>query len=65
MNIEKFDLKEDKMQKWICNVCGYIYDPAAGDPENGVTPGTAFEDLPDDWVCPECGVGKDQFSKTE
>ena len=51
------------MQKWMCQVCGYIYDPAKGDPANSVDPGTAFEDLPDDWVCPECGVGKDQFEK--
>lgn len=51
--------------KYVCNVCGYIYDPAAGDPGNGIKPGTEFEDLPDDWVCPECGVGKDQFSPAE
>lgn len=53
------------MQKWVCQVCGYVYDPAVGDPANGVKPGTAFEDIPEDWVCPECGVGKDQFEKTE
>jgi rubredoxin len=51
------------MQKWVCDVCGYIYDPAVGDPANGVPAGTSFENIPDDWVCPECGVGKDQFSK--
>jgi flavin reductase (DIM6/NTAB) family NADH-FMN oxidoreductase RutF/rubredoxin len=50
------------MKKYICSVCGYIYDPAKGDPDSGVAPGTAFEDLPDDWVCPVCGVGKDQFN---
>ena len=50
------------MQKWVCVVCGYIYDPEAGDPSQGVEPGTAFEALPDDWVCPDCGVGKDDFS---
>ena len=50
-----------KMKKYKCIMCGYIYDPAVGDPDNGVQPGTAFENLPDDWVCPECGVGKDQF----
>lgn len=50
------------MKKYICDVCGYVYDPAQGDPEHGVTAGTAFEDIPDDWVCPVCGVGKDQFS---
>jgi len=44
-------------------VCGYIYDPAEGDPDNDVAPGTAFEDIPDDWVCPECGARKDEFSK--
>jgi len=49
-------------KKYICDGCGYVYDPAQGDPEHGVTAGTAFEDIPDDWVCPVCGVGKDQFS---
>ena len=53
------------MDKYVCDVCGYVYDPAAGDPDNGVEPGTAFEDLPDEWVCPECGVGKDEFSPAE
>ena len=53
------------MDQYICDVCGYIYDPAKGDPMNGVAAGTSFADLPDDWVCPECGVGKDQFSKVE
>jgi len=52
-----------KMGKYKCLVCGYIYYPSAGDPENGIAPGTSFEDLPDTWVCPECGVGKDQFEK--
>ena len=50
------------MKKYVCDVCGYVYDPAAGDPDNGIAPGTAFEDLPADWVCPLCGVGTDQFS---
>jgi len=49
------------MKKHKCSVCGYIYDPAVGDPDNGVAAGTAFEDLPDDWVCPERGAGKDEF----
>ena len=49
------------MEKWICTVCGYVYDPAVGDPTNGVAAGTAFADVPDDWVCPDCGVGKDMF----
>ncbi len=50
------------MQRYLCNVCGYIYDPRQGDPEHGIQPGVSFADLPDDWVCPECGVGKDEFS---
>ena len=50
------------MEKYVCDVCGYVYDPAIGDAENGVEPGTAFADLPDDWVCPECSVEKDDFS---
>ena len=50
------------MDKYVCDVCGYIYDPEAGDPDNGVAPGTAWEDVPEDWVCPLCGVGKDSFS---
>ena len=50
------------MQKFVCNVCGYIYDPESGDPANGIAVSTSFEALPEDWTCPECGVGKDQFS---
>ena len=53
------------MKKYVCEVCGYVYDPAVGDPDNWVAPGTAFEDLPDDWVCPLCSVGKDQFVPEE
>lgn len=53
------------MKRWICDVCGYVYDPAKGDPSQGVKPGTAFEALPEDWVCPDCGVGKDSFSPEE
>lgn len=49
--------------KWTCTICGYTYDPEAGDPEHGIAPGTAFGDLPDDWVCPVCGAGKNQFDK--
>ncbi len=49
------------MKKYTCSVCDYEYDPAQGDPDNGVAPGTAFENLPDDWVCPVCGAGKDEF----
>ena len=50
------------MKKYECKICGYIYDPAEGDPDSGITPGTAFEMIPDDWVCPLCGVGKDDFT---
>ena len=49
------------MQKWKCTICNYVYDPAEGDAGNGVAPGTSFEDLPDGWLCPQCGVGKDMF----
>ena len=51
------------MISYECGPCGYIYDPAKGDPDNGVAPGTPFEDLPDDWVCPECGADKSMFEK--
>lgn len=50
------------MKKYVCNVCGWVYDPAAGDPGNSIAPGTPFEKLPDDWVCPECGAGKSEFT---
>jgi rubredoxin len=53
------------MQKYVCTACGYVYDPVVGDPENGIVPGTPFESLPDSWVCPQCGVGKDYFEKAE
>lgn len=53
------------MKKYVCDVCGWVYDPAVGDPENGIEPGTAFEDIPDDLVCPLCGVGKDEFSPVD
>ena len=52
------------MDKYTCSVCGYEYDPAVGDPANGVKSGTAFEDLPEDWVCPVCGAAKDAFEKS-
>ena len=51
------------MDRYICQVCGYVYDPEAGDPGNGVPKGTKFEDLPGDWSCPVCGASKDQFEK--
>lgn len=54
--------QEIEMQKYVCNVCGYEYYPAAGDPDSGIAPGTAFEDLPEDWVCPVCGASKSDFS---
>ena len=53
------------MKKHRCIVCEWIYDPAVGDPDGGIAPGTSFEDIPDDWVCPVCGVGKDQFEEVE
>lgn len=55
--------EESKMEKYECTVCGYVYDPEKGDPDSGIKPGTPFEELPDDWVCPVCGVGKDKFEK--
>ena len=48
--------------KYVCDVCGYVYDETEGDPENNVAPGTKWADVPEDWVCPLCGVGKDMFS---
>jgi flavin reductase (DIM6/NTAB) family NADH-FMN oxidoreductase RutF/rubredoxin len=61
---EKKEKKEvQKMDKYVCDVCGYIYDPEKGDPDHGVEPGTSFEDVPSDWVCPVCGAGKSSFNK--
>ncbi|MEG0157607.1 MAG: rubredoxin [Hungatella sp.] len=51
------------MDKYACAVCGYEYDPLVGDPDGGIAPGTPFEDIPDGWGCPLCGVGKDEFVK--
>jgi rubredoxin len=48
---------------YVCSVCGYEYDPEVGDPDNGIPPGTAFEDLPEDWVCPVCGAEKEDFEE--
>jgi rubredoxin len=53
------------MDKYVCTVCGYVYDPAEGDPDGGIEPGTPFENIPDDWVCPVCGASKDEFEKEE
>jgi rubredoxin len=51
------------MDRYVCTICGYVYDPEQGDPDNGVDPGTAWEDVPDDWECPVCGASKDDFEK--
>ena len=53
------------MKKYYCTVCQWVYDPAIGDPESGIEPGTAFENIPEDWVCPLCGVGKEDFAPVE
>lgn len=53
------------MKKYICDACGYVYDPAEGDPNANIAAGTAFDQLPEDWLCPVCGVGKDQFSPVD
>lgn len=55
--------EESTMDKYFCNPCGYVYDPEKGDPEHGIAPGTPFEDIPNDWVCPVCGVSKDMFMR--
>ncbi|HQA08224.1 MAG TPA: rubredoxin [Syntrophomonadaceae bacterium] len=52
-------------ESYECTICGYIYDPAEGDPDQDIAPGTSFEDLPDDWVCPECGASKEDFVPVE
>jgi rubredoxin len=53
------------MKRYICSVCGFVYDPALGLPDEGIPPGTPFESLPDDWICPECAVTKADFSELE
>jgi rubredoxin len=53
------------MDRYVCSVCGYVYDPEEGDSDGGIAAGTKFEDLPDDWACPTCGVGKEDFEKEE
>ncbi|MDM9382778.1 rubredoxin [Chlorogloeopsis sp. ULAP01] len=53
------------MQKYVCSVCGYEYDSEVGDPDSGIEPGTAFEELPEDWICPVCGAEKNQFEPEE
>jgi hydroxylamine reductase len=54
---------EDMMAKWACLACDYVYDEEKGDPDNGIDPGTLFEDIPDDWLCPVCFVGKNMFER--
>jgi flavin reductase (DIM6/NTAB) family NADH-FMN oxidoreductase RutF/rubredoxin len=61
--VEEHKEEVTKLDKYECSVCGYIYDPEKGDPDGGIAPGTPFEQLPDDWVCPVCGASKDQFAK--
>jgi rubredoxin len=57
--------EEKLMQRWVCTICQYIYDPAEGDPENGIAPGTPFEEIPETWVCPICGAGKEVFEPAD
>ena len=52
-----------ELKKYVCGPCGYVYDHEIGDPDNGVAPGTPFEEIPEDWVCPICGLGKDAFEE--
>lgn len=62
--VKKEEIKEEKvMARYRCTICGYEYDPVLGDPDSGIKPGTAFEDIPDSWMCPICGATKDQFEK--
>ncbi|RLC46183.1 MAG: High molecular weight rubredoxin [Candidatus Cloacimonadota bacterium] len=63
--IIKIKKEEKTMKKYVCTICGYVYDPEVGDPDSGIKPGTPFEDIPDDWVCPVCGVNKDMFELQE
>jgi rubredoxin len=63
--LEKRSMTEATAQKFICTSCGFIYDPAEGDPDGGIPPGTAFEDIPDDWFCPVCGARKKDFEPLE
>lgn len=63
--IEEKKVEVPKTPKYECNICGYIYDPELGDPDGNIKPGTPFEELPDDWVCPVCGATKDDFGRIE
>lgn len=58
-------LKQMNMKKYVCTICGWVYDPELGDEDGGIAPGTAFEDLPEGWICPMCGVGKEDFEVQE
>lgn len=55
-------MEQQTLTRYVCDLCGYVYDPALGDPQNGVAAGTPFDQVPVDWVCPECGAGKEDFS---
>lgn len=59
------EMSMSTMKKWRCLVCGFIYDEALGLPEEGIAPGTRWQDIPDDWCCPDCGVGKEDFAMAE
>lgn len=61
--LDKFLQEDNTMKKYVCGPCGYEYDPEVGDPDSGIAPGTAFEDLPEDWVCPICGMDKSVFEE--
>ena len=63
LTMDQRQTREVPMNKYVCSICGYVYDEEAGDPENGIEPGTKWEDLPDDWACPLCGAGKDMFEE--
>lgn len=65
INKRKTKIEEIFMKKCICTACGYVYDPEKGDPAAGIEPGTPFEDLPDDYCCPLCGVGKEMFKELD
>lgn len=64
-NLNNKIIKKCFMRKYKCRSCGYIYDPVEGDPDSGIAPGTPFEDIPDNWICPICGVTKDDFDPVE
>jgi rubredoxin len=65
MSVRGEPLAEPAARPWICEPCGFIYDPEEGDPDSGIEPGTPFEDIPDDWMCPICGATKGDFRKLE